>query len=259
MKYQILPVAVILLIAQFSSATETLDKLMTQWLSLESQRGNLESDWRDDRLMLERRLQLYDREMEVLQEKVDKAQSTRDSVDQRRAELIEKQEKLELEQVDAKKYLEIAEAHIEALSPRLPPPLQSQWQEKKSLLADDSASDSEKLERVFVMLKMADEFDSRIAINRSSMTIPDSQDSTKIIVTQIYLGLSQGWYISDGGKYRGYGRATLTGWLWWHGDDAENELGYALDSVKLLQLREILENPVLAAYMTLPIKLQHRN
>ena len=75
----------------------------------------------------------------------------------------------------------------------------------------------------------------------------------QVMVTQIYLGLSQGWYISDDGRVYGYGRATAQGWRWWHGDQADEVLGRSLQPEALQAVRAMLENPAAARMIALPV------
>ena len=107
------------------------------------------------------------------------------------------------------------------------------------------------------LFKLVEEFDNRVGIHRSAMKLVDKEGNPqKLLVTQLYLGAGQGWYVSDDGNSYGYGRATKLGWNWWHGSDASDELGNKLDPQDLLRLRTILENPTTATFLSLPIKIQ---
>ncbi|MCR6652198.1 MAG: DUF3450 domain-containing protein [Cellvibrionaceae bacterium] len=56
-------------------------------------------------------------------------------------------------------------------------------------MAEDAASNSEKLERMLTLFKMAEEFDSRIALHRGELNIDgEGQNSLLVQVNQIYLG-----------------------------------------------------------------------
>jgi hypothetical protein len=117
-------------------------------------------------------------------------------------------------------------------------------------------SNSEKLERLLGLFKLVEEFDDRVALNRITMELPDTNGQLQqLFVTQIYLGVGQGWYVSDDGSAYGYGRATKLGWSWWHGDQASAELGRELDPQDLLRVRSVLENPTTATFVSLPIKI----
>jgi hypothetical protein len=104
---------------------------------------------------------------------------------------------------------------------------------------------------------MAEDFNKRIALHRTTMELQTVDNNTaKVLVTQIYMGISHGWYVSDDGSAYGYGKANTLGWTWWHGTDASKELGHELEPQDLLDVRSVLENPTSASYLPLPLKLQ---
>jgi len=239
-----------------SRKKSSLDGLVSQWIELESQKGNLQVDWTQRRQELDRKLELFDAERDALLALVNKADNVKSDVDSRRLELLEKQTDLESEQAEVNEALARALSSLETLLHRLPPPLQQEWRDKKSLLERDGASNSEKLERVLVMTKLVEDFDGRVAVHRTAMNLSGAEGNLRDIrVTQVFLGAGQAWYVSEDGAYYGYGRSTTTGWQWWGGAGAEQELGRALDPDELLRLCEILENPTTARYLSLPIKI----
>jgi len=235
----------------------TLNELMEQWISLESQKGQLERNWQAQQQHLQQKSSLLSTEKKALDKVLQQAKVSQNDVDSKRLDLIKKQSELEQENSEVKnKITQVSELAYNLL-PQLPPPLQTQWQEKLLILKQDSASASEKLERLLTLFKMVNEFDERIAINRTSMQIPDLDgENQNLLVTQIYLGVSQAWYISDDGKNYGFGKTNLLGWSWFHNKNADKELGYALKASDLLQLTDMINNPTKATYLSLPIKLQ---
>lgn len=234
-----------------------LYRLMSRWIDLESQKGRLQSEWNSRKLELNQRLDLYQVEQEALQDVLAQTDLSTSEVDERRLALLEIQEALEVEQALLQSQLEEATATALALHPRLPPPLREQWQEKLPLLSHDSGSSSEKLERILGLFKLVEEFNRRIAMHRTMMTIPSPDgQSAALLVTQIFLGAGQGWYVSDDGAHYGYGRAAADGWRWWHQDDASAQLERKLDPRHLLQVRVMLENPTTASFVPLPVRLR---
>jgi len=239
--------------------SKSLDELMEQWLSIESQKGSLQLNWNSRRQQLEQSKSLLSTEVNMLKQVLKKVGSERSDVDEKRLQLSEQQNLLEQEQKQVKKQISQATDFSRALLTRLPPPLQVLWQEKLLLLTQESATDSEKLERLLTLYKLVNEFDERIALHRSAMEIPQSKEkSQNLLVTQMYLGASQGWYVSDDGLHYGYGRAGSLGWQWWHNEAASAELGRILDPQDLLKLRNILQKPTTAKFIDLPIKVAEK-
>lgn len=232
------------------------EQLMGQWLNLEMQKGALQSNWNRSRDNLEQRFTLLDAEQKRLKEVLSQRTVATTEVDQRRLELLKRQEQLEQDQAQLdgqlKKYLQRAQL----IQPRLPPPLSAQWTEKLALLAQENASASERLEHLLGLFKQFDEFNQRVALHIGALDIPAAdQHAQPILTSQIYLGVSQGWYVSDDGKAYGFGRPTSTGWKWWHGAEAEKELGRPLSGAAILRVRHILENPTTAEFVSLPVKI----
>lgn len=243
-------------ISAYAENESTLNELMDQWLSLESQKGKLQRDWQARSQQLEQKHALFDTEIKTLKQVLKQSVNADNDVVQRRLLLITKQDKLEQEQIIVKNEMKKANDFVHSLLSRLPPPIQKQWQEKLLLLTQKSISLSEKLERLLTLFQQVNEFNKRVAQHRSSMQIPNaSGELQNLLVTQIYLGVGQGWYISDDGSYYGYGRSTSLGWYWWHGEEASAELGRKLNPNDLLDVSKTLQNPTSASFMTLPIKI----
>lgn len=242
--------------AQLWADGNTPEQLMGQWLNLEMQKGSLQSNWNRSRDNLEQRFILLDAEQKRLKEVLSQRTQANGEVDQRRLTLLQAQEKLEQDQAQLdgqlKKYLQRAQL----IQPRLPPPLRAQWNEKLALVAQENASASERLEHLLSLFKQFDEFNQRVALHIGALDIPDAnQQMQPILTSQIYLGASQGWYVSDDGKSYGFGRSTSTGWKWWHGAAAEQELGRPLSADAIMRVRRILENPTTAEFVALPVKI----
>jgi hypothetical protein len=233
-----------------------LDHMMAQWIGIESQKGRLQSEWNIRKAELDRRISLLNIEQESLKDVLAQTNKSTSSVDQRRLSLLKAQDELENEQAFADAEAQKVKKLAESLLVRLPPPLQAQWQEKLPLLSQAGVSTSEKLERLLGIFKLVEDFDDRVALNRTTMEVPESSGQLQqLFVTQIYLGAGQGWYVNDDGSAYGYGRATKLGWKWWHGEQASVELGRKLDPQDLLRVRAELESPTTATFVSLPIKI----
>lgn len=239
-----------------SAQTTTVDKLVDDWLNLEIQKGHLQSNWNLRQDELERRLALLEVEKSNLKELLAKSNKAVSDLDQQRLELLESQERLEREQQSLDTTLNKLIKQAQALHRRLPPPLFGEWEEKFPLLLQEGVGNSEKLERLLALFKLVEEFNNRVALHQGTLDIPEQgSEARRILVSQIYLGASQGWYVSNDGKSYGYGRATQLGWTWWHGADADNELGKRLNPDLLLKAKAMLENPTSAEFVALPVKL----
>ncbi len=231
------------------------EQLMAQWLNLEMQKGSLQSNWNRSRDNLDQRFVLLDAEQKRLSEILTQRKVATGEVDQRRLDLLQKQEKLEQDQAQLEGQLKKYTQRVQLIHPRLPPPLSAQWNDKIALAAQENASLSERLENLLSLFKQFDEFNRRVALHIGALDIPMGDQAQSTLTSQIYLGVSQGWYVSDDGKAFGFGRPTSTGWKWWHGAEAAKELGRPLDAETILRVRRMLENPTTAEFIALPVKI----
>ncbi|MEM9530584.1 MAG: DUF3450 family protein [Pseudomonadota bacterium] len=226
-----------------------LDGLARQWSQLEQQTSALQSDWRERKPLLDLQLSLLRTERNRLREFVDRAQSGSSEIDQLRLSLVEQQRSLEQKQADLAEVLNQTLATLERMLPRLPPPLQTIWQQQIDDLAlEASASESQRLQAVVAMLSAAVEFDQRLTIHQA--TISDGGDG-RTKVTQVYLGLAQAWYVSADGQSAGLGRAGPDAWEWTAGDQLPG-----LDPASIRATLSMLENPALAEPVRLPVRLE---
>lgn len=241
--------------AAIAQAESDLYRLMSRWIDLETQKGRAQSEWNNRKLELNQRLELYQIEQETLQNVLAQTDLSTSEVDERRLALLEMQEKLESEQVLMQSQLEEAMTMALALHPRLPPPLHEQWQDMFPQLSHEGSSG--KLEDILGLFKLVEEFNQRIAMHRTIMKIPSPDgQSLVLLVTQVYLGAGQGWYVSDDGSHYGYGRAAVDGWRWWHMDEATAQLGRDLNPEDLLKTVGMLENPTTAGFVKLPVTIK---
>jgi hypothetical protein len=248
--------AILLSSSVISAEQNNLNELMEQWLNIESQRGHLQSSWSTEQQQMKQSQLLLDAESSLLKEMLASTNVKQSSVDKKRLELSERQSRLEVEQIKVKNYIRRAIEFNQSIVNRLPPPLQKKWLDKSLLLTQASATDSEKLERLLALYKLVNEFEERVAINRTSMEVPGAGSTSRnLLITQMYLGVSQGWYVSDDGAYYGFGKAGKLGWQWWHNENASAELGRILNPQDLLNLKSILEKPTTAEFINLPIKV----
>jgi hypothetical protein len=233
------------------------DELMQKWLQLESQKGKLQTEWAERKTELERRQQLLTAEQKSLDEVLSQTVDARSDTDERRKSLLTDQERLEQEQALMTKEVIKAKDSLLSIQFRMPPPLAAEIDAKVKSL-ESGLTESEKLERLLSIYKSINEFDRRIAINKATVEVPvTGQEAPRSIrVTQVYLGLTQGWYLSEDSSEYGYGRATALGWKWWSNHEAERELGQKLDPREIKTLISIMENPALANVVSLPVKLE---
>ncbi len=240
-----------------NGAAQTDKELMSTWLRLESQKGHLQQSWLERKTSMEDKLRLFEVERESLTTFVNATTHEQSEVDAERQALLSRQSQLEREDDALAQAVAGALNQMTVLSNQLPPPIAIQWQQKLQSIGATDVSTSERLEGLLNLLKLSDEFNNRIAIHHGPIVLPGQDGSEQHrVVTQIYMGLSQGWFVSEDGSFLGYGRASDTGWTWWVDADASQMLGTPLKAEAILEVIHILKNPTAAKWVTLPVLIQ---
>jgi hypothetical protein len=193
-----------------------IDALTLQWTGLEHQKDLLQANWRTDKPILEQQLSLLERETRELGEFLGTSSRLQDEVEQRRLELLEEQTRLEQEQAALERSLVQASLRLRSLRPRLPPPLLDAWAEELPRLDDPLLTASERLQLVLDLLGQLDDFEQKVTLHETVMTLADGRD---YFVQQVYLGLSHGWYVTADGRFAAAGTAGPEGWEWTAVDD----------------------------------------
>nr|WP_243749639.1 DUF3450 family protein [Pseudoteredinibacter isoporae] len=204
-------------LAQQSPASR-LEGLMQQWLAIEQQREQMRLSWQEEKQVLQQRLELLNAESSGLKKHLDKHSGLKTKAQQKREELASEQNALEARQQQLKGSLESASRHVTALLPRLPEPLAKHWQENLNKLALLEDHPSKRLDLYLDMYKSFDRFREKVTLHQALMPIADEGEQ-EILVDQLYLGVSKGWYLSRDGQYAGYGEAGSDQWQW-HSDNA---------------------------------------
>jgi len=220
-----------------------IDALTRQWIDLEHQSDELQANWRKDKPVLEQQLALLERESAQLSDYLEASAQQRDEVDQRRLELLEEQTRLEREQSVLESRLVQTAAALHSLQSQLPPPVVEAWTEQLPRLDDPLLTATEKLQVCVELLGQLDDFQQKVTLHETVMTLPDGRDYE---VRQVYLGLSHGWYVTTDERFAAAGTATPDGWQWSAVPDAE----------PITQIIDIIERRQVPELVSIPLTLQ---
>ena len=221
---------------------EDIHQLTLQWTGLEHQKDLLRKNWRGDKPVLEQQLSLLERETRELNRFLKESEQEQDEVEQRRLELLEQQTRLEQEQAALESSLRQAAIRLKALHVQLPPPLVEGWEEELPRLEDSLLTGSERLQLVLNLLSQLDDFQQKVTLNETVMTLADGQE---YLVKQVYLGLSHGWYVTADQSHAAAGMANPDGWEWTPVTDGE----------RIARIIAILERRMTPELITMPLQL----
>ncbi|WP_049723107.1 DUF3450 family protein [Gilvimarinus polysaccharolyticus] len=196
---------------QAEPATAAAEQLVAQWVGLEQQRNQVQTDWALTEEALRQQVSLLKIEQQQLKQALAANKGERSEVDEARAQLLLEQEQMETDQQALESQLERTYQQLQRVAPQLPPPLAAKWREPLAKLGADALDSSERLQALLALVADFDSFNARVALNTSAMTLADGRE---ILADQVYLGVAQGWYISADNQYFGRGTATASGWQW---------------------------------------------
>lgn len=231
-------------VVNVAAGVAEIDTLTERWIAIEQQRTAIRSNWAERERIGITQMQLLQAERQSLRTLLEDAAQTDDEIDQRRSALFQEQQELEARDAALQQDLQIIADQLTVIQKQMPPPLQPLWKDHMAQLGQEDLALSDRLSTVLVLLDETVDFSKRIALHKSSMTFGDRE----ILVTQIYLGLSHGWYISEDGRRVGSGRAFETGWRWHDAsDDPRFDKSHLRETIRLVEsgaARELVSLPV---------------
>lgn len=228
---------------------QEIQNLVRRWANLERQSTALATSWLRQEPLLRQRLELLEREKSQLETLIEDSEQDTSAVEQRRSELLALQNTMESDQASLAQSLQSAMATLTNLHHQLPPPLHASWESSLTALNERIAGDPEqevnfRLESVLAMLGQLEDFQVRISVHASTV----NRSGREILVEQIYLGASHGWYVSADDQVAGYGQITPAGWQWL--DNVEVDPATVRSALIMLETNNDIE------MITLPLRLR---
>lgn len=193
-------------------AANEMPNLVKQWLNLSHQQQQLKQQWASEKPILEQRLQLLEQEKTLLSNKASSQQGGQTEVAQKREQLVSEQVRLESEQTKLHAALRFHRSQLAALVNRMPPPLAHEWRQvlENGALAQADQSEAAQLQAILGLYQKWADFQKRIVVQEASIVL----ENDEVMVDQLYVGVSQAWFVSKDGSKVGIGSAQGTQWQW---------------------------------------------
>ncbi|RWX56209.1 DUF3450 family protein [Photobacterium chitinilyticum] len=228
----------------WGSTAQEMDALVKQWMETETARADLQSRWAAEKQQISSLIKLYQAEKKALTDKVTSASVSASEVDQTRIALAEQQDGYEANAAQAERILAHAKTAMTKLWPWLPVPLQRQLEEANASLLDTSASLANHMQSLLSMLDEMQRFNAILTLNKEILTL---ENGKQVAVEQLYLGLSQAWFISSDGKTAGIGSTSAEGWQWQVVPEYADAIAEALAVFKRTRQASFVDLPVIAS------------
>ncbi|WP_462163690.1 DUF3450 family protein [Pseudoalteromonas xiamenensis] len=195
-----------------NNQADSMPNLVEKWLQLSAQQQRVESEWAAEKPLLEQQLQLLQQEFETLNRNVSSKQGGQSEVAQKRESLASEQQRLEKQQFELQSALKFHRKQLSQIVSRLPPVLQNAWNETLLKWQGDisAQTDANQLQDVLALYQQWADFQKRIVVHEA----PIQLNGEEFMVDQLYVGVSQAWFISKDGKTTGVGAPKGTSWVW---------------------------------------------
>lgn len=224
-------------------AVDQADQLVEQWLDTARQSSVLEADWQEQKPLLRQRITLLEAEKSQLRSIMEESNQRRSQEASQRAKLLAQQTDMEAQQEKLHAKLQVLDSQLQSIAILLPPVLAQQWSDEHAE-ASDTADTSAQLQRALAQLSRLAEFNQRISVHETPVTLPDG---ATVIVKQLYLGVAAAWFTSLDTTYAGRGHATPDGWHW--------EFDASIDGAEIAKAIAIYEKKREAKFVHLPLQL----
>lgn len=230
-----------------ANKVEYADNLIKNWLSIEQQRNAIINDWSQQKPLLTQRLMLLKQEQAQLEKDINTSNVNDTDVEKKREELLTSQNNMETTQDKLESSLTQYYQLIIELQAQLPPPLSKSWQNKLAETDLQNADTTLRLSTLLTLLEQLNDYQQRISHVQSPLVIPGASGDKEIMVNQLYLGLSQAWYVSLDGSLVGRGQPTPSGWQWSADENVDGDI--------ILNAIAMMERKKEATFLQLPITL----
>ena len=219
-----------------------------KWIEIRNLIAREKQDWALGKEMLNERIELVEREIASLREKIGEAEQSISDADKKRVELVDQNEKLKGASEKLAEIVSELESQTIALNKRLPDPISERIKPLSQSLPENpketKLSLAQRFQNVIGIINAVDKFNREINRTSEVRTLADGQVAE---VTAIYVGLGQAYYIGANGSVAGVGLPGQDGWDWKPADDA---------SAQIADVVSILKNEKVACFVPLPITIK---
>lgn len=198
--------------------------------------------------MLNERIELVQREIDTLRDRISDAEKSVAETDRKRSDLMVENNRLKISSASLTATLASLENRTRQLLGRLPEPIRERVKPLSQRLPEPSSetrlSISERYQNVVGILNEVNKFNREITITSEVRTLPDG---TSAEVTALYLGIGQAFYSGANGKIAGIGTVTDQGWDWKPANESAAEIA---------QIIAILNNERVASFVQVPVEIR---
>ena len=222
--------------------------LLEKWVETRRIISKEKQEFELGREMLTERIELVEREIDSMGEKISEAEKSITEADKKRGELIEENEKLKQASSSLKETVVEQEAGTRKLLKRLPDPIRERVKPLSQRFPENpdetKLSLGERFQNIVGVLNEVNKFHREITVTSEVRELPDG---TSAEVTVFYVGIGYAYYANGNGDVAGIGTTSTDKWVWKPAND---------DAPRITEAIAILKNEAPAAFVQLPIEIQ---
>ena len=206
-------------------------ELLDQWVSTEKTLSLEKNDWELQKQGLLDVISVYEKELEMLDEKIADAQEFTSAVDTKKSSLLEEQEGLKTVEAELDTLITAQEQHLQKIIKRIPTCISQEIAPLSQRIPTDpkntTLSLSQRLQSIVGILTQIDKFNTTVEV------VPEQREFTDGLLIQvktIYFGLGAAYFVDQSGEHAGYGKPTDAGWDW------VEDPSLAVDVARMIQM-----------------------
>jgi len=220
---------------------------IARWVELQRTLSKERADWRETKETLKELIEVKQREIKNLRERIAEAEQNITEEDERRAELVSENEALKALGETLRDAARGLESRLRALLARLPAPAVEPVEPLVQRMPEDpdktEMSLSKRFQNVIGILNELDNFNTKVTVTSEVREV----DGGRAEVTAMYVGVGQAYYVGADERIAGYGTAGEGGWAWKPAPGAGPRIADAI---------AIYENERVASFVLLPIEIE---
>jgi len=221
---------------------------LEQWFEANQLISKTKTDWRADKELLERTIDLHERELQAIEEQMSGISTNNTQVEKERLEteatLAASQEALDAARTFASGF----EAAIQKLVPRLPGPLRDILKKDLARIPADPVNTrmlaAERMQILVGLLNEMDKFNNALNVFSERRKNTNGEE---IAVETVYVGLGAAYFVNESGDFAGMGSPGPDGWEW----NIKPELAPTVREVLMVYRSERT-----AQFITLPVVIR---
>ncbi len=227
---------------------EQTREMLAQWVQNERIIAKEKRDLVLAKEVLNERIALVKREIESLRGKIADARKSITEADEKRAEMMQENDKLKEASVSLVTTAGELEAQTQALLDQLPEIFQKRVKPLSQQFPKDPKNTKQSLsvrfQNILGVMNELNKVNREITVTSEVRKLTDDASAE---VTVMYVGIGRAYYVSGNGEVAGVGLPSPEGWVWKPANEVAKQIQQAI---------AILKNEQPAAFVQLPIEIK---